>query len=376
MLQQEVAELTRSTKGLQDSVLEAKQNVVQKEKDLTCHQLVFKEMERKSHLLRCLTAQTQDQIKFVNQTTAQLKKYADKLRLPRGDEALLVDRYRIDVGLMCQQLQKTLDELLQKESNMEKIQAEKTNVKEKLADLMELLPRPDFLQLIQEQQEYDLSQLIKILESSVSQNCLPENLDFAPASVQPLQKLLYELSWFYTESRSRAERASNEATLLKRELEDLQSEIREHLSTQLPRDDEKVFDSALKLIQTEIQAARRRAITEALRKSLTVLDNSCMKSEANQAEIKEKIAKIESNSQLAEHLSILMCTLARKHANNPVNILQSAKRLHTVASEDVKSANERLSSNILQCNGSLKKEFELFQEVTASNLFTNSFYNK
>ena len=136
LLQQEVAELTRSTKGLEDSVLEAKQIVVQKEKDLACHQLVFKEIERKSHILRYLTAQTQDQIKFVNQTTTQLKKYVEKLSLPRGDEALLVDRYRIDVGLMCQQLQKTLDELLQNEPNMEKIQAEKTNVKKKLADLM------------------------------------------------------------------------------------------------------------------------------------------------------------------------------------------------------------------------------------------------
>lgn len=375
-MQQEVAELTRSTKGLEDSVLEAKQIVVQKEKDLACHQLVFKEIERKSHILRYLTAQTQDQIKFVNQTTTQLKKYVEKLSLPRGDEALLVDRYRIDVGLMCQQLQKTLDELLQNEPNMEKIQAEKTNVKKKLADLMELLPRADFLQLIQEQQEYDISQWIKILESSVSQNCLPENLDFAPGNVQPLQKLLYELSWFYTESRSRAERASNEATLLKRELEDLQSEIRQHLNTQLPRDDEKIFDSALNLIQNEIQAARRRAITEALRKSLTVLDDSCMKSEANQAEIKEKIAKIESNSKLAEHLSFLMCTLARKHANNPLNILQSAKQLQNIASEEANSVNDRLSCNIVQCNGSLKKEFELFQEVTASNLFTNSFYSK
>ena len=374
-LLQECGELAKSVNVLQSSIKETRMTVQEKEKELASHQLAFQNLERSSFMLQHFAKQTEQQIKKLDHIASNLEKNLQALFI-HSEKDMDISRFKIDVEVMCQKLQQSLVELTQEEPRMEKIQDVKKSVRNSLADLMKTVPRPLLLRLIQEQQETDISNWSKMSASSLPPTINSESDPDASAreQVQPLQKLLYELAWFYTDSRSRGAKAKKQAAGLKEKLNTLDFELRRQLDSHFSTAEEGqlLIDVALQLTQVEIQEAKRKAAAESLRNALSNLENFCLRSEACQADIEQKIVTIERNSRMADHLNSLICTLARKHVENPRAIQQSITRLQCVTDEEIKAARSHLSKNVDLSKDSVLKEMEQFRQLKPCQLFNIS----
>lgn len=374
-LRQDVTDLLKSTKILQESLTETRTTMQDKEVEFENHKLALRNLERSSFVLRWLSYQTQDEIRKLNQTAKNLESSLQALS-PDPAKEVDIGSFKIDVELMCQQLQHSLIELTREIPDMDKIQDVKKGVRSSLAGLMKTLPRPVLLQLIQEQQDTDMSLLANLVSGppSIKKNGNNDLFASATENVQPLQKLLYELAWFYVDSQTRATKAKKQAARLKEELNRLKSEVNQHLNIHFNEAsaDNMLKELAFQLVQLELQVASRMAAEKTLRKSLVELENFCLHFEASQSDIRQKIAAIERNSRMADHLSSLICTLARKHAENPRTIQQSTSRLQSISNEQLSAVHSQLASCAELCKESLVKEVELFRQVKPCQLLNTS----
>lgn len=354
--------------------MEARLSLWEKERQLVQQQLAFRDVERSCFMLHWISDQVQFEIKKINHTIGKLEKDLLSFSPPASNEK---DRDPIAIELMCQEMQHCFDELLKEDPQVAGIQEIKSNVKQSLAALMETVPRSSLMSLLHKQQETDLVNLTKIEKSSLPVNQLPNNpdLNLKPEDVHPLQKLLNELSWFYVDSRSRAESASKQIAIVKQELKQLESTFNQQLIMKPSAGDENVREAVAQLAQFEIQLARRKAVVDTLQKTVDELEMFCFSFEASQADIEQKIATIKRNGKRADMLSSIICTLARKHEDNRQAVQQTISRLQRLAGEDVKTACDQLSNNIKLANGSMLKELELFRRLKPHLLF-NTFVEK
>ena len=328
-------------------------------------QLVFRDLKRSSHLLNLVKSNAEADVKSLKQTTSELEKNLKSLTPELENESDL-ERYKIDVANMCKLMQDSLNELLKEEPNIENVNATKMAVGNSLATLLETLPHSLFMKLIQEQQAAEISSWNRKDFSLPTQTTLA--LDFIPENVQPLQKLLYELSWYNADIRARAETAMNVALSLKKELAQLTSQTFQRLDILFDGEDNKIA-TARKLVEMEIQVAKRKGAIEALRKNQDEMENFCTRYEVRQAEIEQKIDTIERNSRLSDHLTALICTLARKRANNPCLVQQLASQSQRIVKEDICGIQNTLSKTIQLSKCNIEKELELYRQVRPSQLF-------
>ena len=199
-----------------------------------------------------MKSNAEDCVKLLNQTTKEVEKHLQSLS-PQIENEGDLERYKIDIENMCKLMQNSLNELLKEEPNIEKINATKMTVGNNLATLLETLPHPLFMKLIQEQQTTEISSRNQKDLMIPTQNNIA--LDFIPDNVEPLQKLLCDLSWFYIDTQTRAKNAKEKAETLKKELIEVKAEILRCLNTNFGAEDPKLVAEHLKLIETEIQVA-------------------------------------------------------------------------------------------------------------------------
>lgn len=314
-----------------------------------------------------MNSNAEDCVKLLNQTTKEVEKHLQSLA-PQIENEGDLERYKIDIENMCKLMQNSLNELLKEEPNIEKINATKMTVGNNLATLLETLPHPLFMKLIQEQQATEISSRNQKDLMIPTQNNIA--LDFIPDNVEPLQKLLYDLSWTYTDTQTRAKNAKEKAETLKKELIEVKAEILRCLNTNFGAEDPKLVAEHLKLIETEIQVAMRKGAIDGLRNILEESENFCTRYEARQADIEQKIVTIERNSRLSDHLTAIICTLARKRANNPNLLQQLANQSLRMVNEDFVAIHNTLSKTIQASKGNIiEKELELYQQLKPSQLF-------
>jgi len=372
-LQLEIAELTKTTKILNDSINETTATVHQKEKELLRMQQAFKDFKRSTFLLHSVKNKMQSDVKHLKQVVKDLEKNLQSL-LPRlVEKESNQDSFRIDIEKMCRSMQTSLDELLNKDPNMEKINQTKLDVGSNLATLLDTLPHPLFMQLIEEQQKSEVSLKAKIETLGNEANSHLQTI--VPGELQPLQKLLYSLSWFHAQCRFRADSSRLQTERLKSEMVMLKADITEHLKTNLGCEDQ-LLSQVLLLVDLEIQVSSRKAATKSLTENIKQLDDFCLSAEANQQEIEHKIETIERNSRIADHLSALICTLARKHADNSRAVQQSVTRLQGLVERDVKCSQNDLSEGIRVFQSNSGKELELYKQVKPCQLFHTKLESK
>ncbi|KAI9552146.1 hypothetical protein GHT06_022483 [Daphnia sinensis] len=366
-LEQEIADLRKTNGVLYDSLTEAKTSIQKQEVELRKKQLAFRDLKRSSVLLNLVKNNVGDNIKSLNKNAKEIEKQFLSLAPQLENEADL-ERYKIDIENMCKLMQNSLNELLKEDPNIEKINSTKMAVGNNLATLLETLPHPLFMKLIQEQQAADVSAINhKDFRLPQQSNTAP---DFIPDNVQPLQKLLYEISWYHTETATRAEDAKKQAVPLKQELEKIKANILQSLQMRFDAEDPKLADEHFKAIEMEIQLASRKGAIESLRKNLEELENFCTLYEARQADIEQKILTIESNSRLSDHLTALICTLARKCSNSPALLQQLVNQSLRMINEDFPALHNTLSNFINSSQGNfVEKELELYRQLKPSQLF-------
>ena len=328
-------------------------------------QQAFKDFKRSTFLLHSVKNKIQMDIKHLKQIVKDLERNLESL-LPRLlEKESNLDSFRIDIEKMCHSMQTSLDELLNKDPNMEKINQTKLAVGNNLATLLDTLPHPTFMQLIEEQQKSEVSLKAKIEKLGNETNS--ELQTYLPGELQPLQKLLYSLSWFHAQCRFRADSSRLKTEKLKKELEILKVDITEHLK--ILGCEDQMLSQVLVRVDLEIQVNSRKAAIKSLAGNLKQLDDFCLSAEANQQEIEQKIETIEHNSRIADHLSALICTLARKHADNSRAVQQSVTRLQGLVEQDMKSSQQNLAESIRVFQSDLGKELELYKQVKPCQLF-------
>lgn len=363
----EVAELKKSNSVLHESLIESRLSIQEKEKILKSQQFVFRDLKRSSHLLTLVKNSVDIKIKSLHKSTAELEKHL-QLLAPSLEKGTDLERYKIDLENMSKLMQDSLNELLNEEPNIDKINSTKMGVGNNLATLLETLPRPLLMRLIQEQQESEISQQKQNGSAVPTQNNVTPDINQQTNNSQPLQKLLYELSWAYADTRARAETAKAKVDFMKSELALKKSQLFQRLNL-FYNGDEKKIGIARKLIEMEIQVASRKSTVDTLRKNLEELDSFCSRYEARQAEIEEKIATIERNSRLSDHLTALICTLARKRANHSRIIQQLASQSQKLVKEDIKTYQDKLNESIKLSKLSLESEIDIYREFKPSELF-------
>ena len=346
---------------------EISSTIQEKEKKLYLITQTNEDLKRTTMLLNKNRNQIHDRAKFLNQKIKELENCLHSL-IPRSEKESDLDKFKIDLEKMCNSMQNSLNELVDEDPNMDTIHGSKVEIGKNLANLLDNLPHTTFLRLIQEQQESEMA-LKKAVESSAPIPQPDEKLTFSPADVQPLQKLLYNLSWFHTQSASRASKAKSSIIVLKREMASLKSELDQHISDIFPTDD-KTKSAARHLMELEIQVASRKAAVDSMQRNLDDFMNFCSRSEANQLDIERKIATIESNSYVADHLSLLICTLARKHANNGRLLQQSVNRLQRLATDDLKAVRSSLHDHVRASQANVGKEWDLFKQLKPCQLLS------
>lgn len=333
-------------------------------------QLAFRDFKRSSVLLGSVKNNAEDSVKLFNQTTREVKKHLQSLAPEIGNETDL-ERYKIDIENMCKLMQNSLNELLKEEPNIEKINGTKMAVGNHLATLLETLPHPLFMKLIQEQQAAEISSRNQKEFMTPTQN--DTALDFIPDNVEPLQKLLCDLSWTYTDTQTRAKNAKEKSEALKKELAEVKAEILQTLNTRFDAEDPKLAAAHLKQIETEIQVAKQKGAIDGLRKILEELEDFCTCYEARQADIEQKIVTIEGNSRLSDHLTAIICTLARKRANNPNLLQQLANQSLRMVNDELVAIHNTLDKTIKASKGNIiEKELELYQQLKPSQLFNSN----
>jgi len=350
--------------------MESKTTAQEKEQELRKQEHAFRDFKRSSVLLSLVKSNIEENVTLFNQTTREVKKHLQSLAPKIGNETDL-ERYKIDIENMCKLMQNSLNELLNEEPNLEKINATKMAVGNQLATLLETLPHPLFMKLIQEQQAAEISSRNqKELMTPTQDNAA---LDFIPDNIEPLQKLLCDLSWTYTDTQTRAKNAKEKSEALKKELAEVKAEILRTLNTRFGAEDPKLGAAHLKQIETEIQVARQKGAIDGLRKILEELENFCTCYEARQADIEQKIVTIEANSRLSDHLTAIICTLARKRANNPNLVQQLANNSLRMVNEDLVGIHNTLNKTIQTSKGNMiEKEIELYQQLKPGQLFNSS----
>jgi len=362
-LRLEVAELTKTTEILIESINETRASIHSKEKELVNHQLTFKDMKRSTFLLQNVKNKISNDVKRIKQIIKDLEKNLSSLLPQLESKESNLDRFRIDIEKMSQKMQNSLNELSNEDPNLEAINQSKLDVGSNLATLLDILPHPLFIQLIEEQQK---SQISTKIETSGNRQLNDNKLRIhSPPEVQPLQKLLYNLSWYHTQCLFNADNTRNKTEKLKSELSALKVDISEHLKIHLGCD-ETILNDLVQLIDKEIQLNSRQAAVKVLTENIQRLNGFCLRSEANQAEIEKKITTIERNSRFSDHLSALITTLARKHANNSTVIHTSITRLQGLVNEDVKNSHRVLSECIRVRQSDFNKELELYKQVKPS----------
>lgn len=365
-LRQEVAELERTTKVLHDSLIETQDSVLEKEKTLRKHKAEFRDVKRSSHLLSLAKKNTEEQSNTLKKSTQELEKQMKNLSPTLSKEADL-ERYRIDIENMGKLMQNSLNELLNEEPNIEKINSTKFTIGNNLASLLQAVPRPIFMKLIEEHQASEISAMKEKMQAiSSCEDNIPE---FIPENFQPLQKLLYELSWFYADTRARAKKTMNDAAVLKDELTELKSRVINRLGCVFKDDPEKLAEEQ-KLFELEIQVAQRKGAVEAMRSQLANLDDFCLQHEARQLEIEQKIATIERNSRLSDQLTALICTLARKRADTSKHVQQLVNQSQKLVTDDILPMLSKLDENIERSKHNFQKELDVYKELKPSQLFT------
>lgn len=357
-------DLKKSIDILSNSKIETKVSIGKKEKELENQKLGIRDLKRSSFLLETAKKHIEENVKSMNQSTAEVEKQLHAL-IPRIESEVEIERYKIDVKNMCHLMQNSLNELLNEEPNFDKMNETKISVGSKLATLLEVLPHPFFMKLIQEQQATEISLMA---QKSALNPQFKEAIDFVPEHVQPLQKLLYELSWYYASIRTRAKIAKNKTKTLREELTEMKLQTIQRLKLYFEGDDEKLAD-ALLLLDMEIQVASKKVAVDALRKNLEDLDNFCKSYEARHTELEEKITAIEKNSRLSDHLTTLICTLARKRVSNPGVVQQLITQCQQKIKDDLKAVNLSLKDRIEASKSNVDKELELFRHLRPSQLF-------
>lgn len=338
------------------------------EVELMKKQLSFRDFKRSSALLTLVKSNVEESAKSLKQNAKEIEKQFQSLA-PQLENEEDLERYKIDIENMCKLMQNSLNELLKEDPDIEKINATKMSVGNKLATLLETLPHPLFMKLIQQQQAADAAAINhKDFRLPKQSDTAP---DFIPDNVQPLQKLLYEISWYHTETATRAETAKKQVIPLKQELEKVKANILETLHMRYDAEDPKLADEHYKVIEMEIQLASRKAAIESLRTNLEELENFCTRYQARQADIEQKILTIESNSRLSDHLTALICTLARKRTNSPALLQQLITQSQRMVNEDFPAVHKTLSDFIesSQCSF-VEKELDLYRQLSPSQLFS------
>ena len=340
--------------------------VCQGEKELLRIQQTFKDLKQSTVLLHNIKYKIQSDIKHLKQIVRDLEKNVESLLPQLAGEGSNLDSFRIVMEKMCRTMRTSLDGLVTEDPDAEKMNKIKINVGNDLATVLDTLPHPFFMTLIEEQQKSEVSLKTKV--ESLGNETNNQLQTALPGDLQPLQKLLYSLSWFHAQCRSRADSSRARTEKLKREVETLKADIIEHLKINLGCEDQ-ILTQLLVLVDLEIQVNGRKAAVKCLTDNIKQLDDFCLSAEANQEEIEKKIDMIEQNSRIADHLSAVICTLARKHANNSRDVRQNVDRLQDLVERDIKSSHRDLAESIRVSQGHLGKELELYKQVKPCQLF-------
>ena len=368
-MKKEIAEIKKTNQLLKDDLSETKAAIEEQEHEKTKQNLSFRDEKRSSYFLGLVQNNIKGQITEVNKFASGFDKNIEALA-PKMENQNNLDRYKIDIQQMCQEMQDSLNELLQEQPNNEKIENGKKNVGSRLSTLLETLPPSVFLKLMQEQVEKDIFSFKtgKSIPPFLQQDGI-EKLDYAPEEVQPLQKLLYNAAWAYADCRSRAKKTQLKALSLEGELQRVKAEATELVRNHFSGDSHKL-KAALNTMESNIKAACEEATIAVLKKHHDELENFCAQHETNRAEVVKQIENIERNSRLSEHLSTLIFTLARKHSKFPKLIEETTNRLQSIVKEDLTVSFNVLLNEISKSRDGLEKEFELYTQLRPSQLFT------
>lgn len=368
-LKREIAELKKNNQLLDDNITETKAAIEECQLENLKQKLSFRDEKRSAYFLGLVQNNIKGQVKEVNQFSSELDRRIEALVPKMEEKENNLDRYKIDIQQLCEAMQSSLNELLEEQPNYEVIDSTKKNVSSKLSALLDTLPPSVFVKLMQEQVQSDLSAFKSGKTTPLFQQDEMEKLQYTPEEVQPLQKLLHNIAWAYADSHSRAKKAKFKADSLKEELEKVKSE-----ATQMVRNhftgDNRNLNAALKAMELKAHTACQQAAIAVLNKNIEELQNFCAQHEAYQAQVAKQIQNIERNSNLSEHLSTLILTLARKHSNYHQVIEQTTNRLQKIVKEDLHSLFNVLLNELANSKGGLEKELELYMQLKPSQLFT------
>ena len=367
-LKKEIAELKKNNQLLNDNITETKTAIEERQLENLKQKLAFRDEKRSAYFLGLVQNNIKGQVKEVNQFSSEIDRSMESL-VPKMEKENNLDRYKIDIQQLCEAMQSSLTELLEEQPNYEVIETTKKKVGSKLSDLLDTLPPSVFLKLMQEQVESDISGFKSGKPIPLFQQDEMDKLEYPLEEVQPLQKLLYNIAWVYADSCSRAKKAKLKADSLKDELEKAKSEATEMVKNHFIGDNHNL-NAALKTMELKVHTACQQAAIVVLNKNIEELQNFCTQHEANQAQVAKQIQNIERNSNLSEHLSTLILTLARKHSNYPQVIEQTTNRLQKIVKEDLHSLFNVLLNDIAKSKGGLEKELELYTQLKPSQLFT------
>ena len=345
-------------------MVETQESSQEQEKKLKLQETEFRDLKRSSLLLGSAKSKVEEQAKSLRKSSLELEKHLNYLGPSLSNEADL-ERYRIDIENMSKLMQNSLNELLDDEPSLEKINATKFTIGNNLASLLQAIPRPVFMKLIEDHQASEISLTQQKLRALPLQDDITP--DFIPENFQPLQKLLYEVSWVYADTRARARKARKSAASSRSELAELKSQILCRINDNFKDDSEKLLNEQ-KFFELEIQVALKKGAVDALRLQVEELDEFCLQHEARQLEIEQKIATIERNSRLSDQLTALICTMVRKRADNAKVVQQLTNQSRKIVNEDILPLLTKLKENIQLSKNNFDKELESYQQLKPSQL--------
>lgn len=282
--------------------------------------------------------------------------------IPDGNE----ERYKIDVAKMSKLMQESLVELILESPNIEKIQSLKQEVGLCLATLLTRIPHPHFLRLLQECQEADSS---KISQLTVTKSYVDlHDLDLINQSINSVQQQLSDLSWFYANQLSFSESKSKLADNLKRQLNTLHADIQNQFEISF-QSREDLLKIAKELVRINVKYASYDATLTALKKISTELRKNCASIEANRDEVESANERIDKNVRLMDHYSTLICTLAKKHAENISLMTGEIRNLMRLLNDEAPSLRTTLISAADSTRNHLERNEAFFYTFKPSTYF-------
>lgn len=349
-LQQEISELENQNKKLSDQLMDNRSKLALRTRYLTHYQSLVRDHKRSIFLLNILTTRIHHQISSLRDSSsiseAKISNFIP-FRILDGNE----DRYKIDVAKMSKLMQESLAELIVENPNLEKIQILKHEVGLCLATLLTKLPHPHFLKLLLECQEADVNKIYQLTSSRGDIDL--HDLELINQSANSVQELVSNLSWFCVDQYNFSEKKGKVAESLKKQLLLLNIDIQQQLD-QLFQGRDDMLKIARELVNLRVKYDSYEATLMALKKTLAEMQGRCSTMEINRDEVESTNSLIEKNSCLVEHYSTLICTLAKKHAENATLVDREITDLKCLLNDKAPS----LRSSLVGAARSTRKNLE------------------